>query len=104
MATLSKILTLDNLHKRRIIVVEWYCTCKKSGKSVNHLPHCEVAQALWRVIFTLFDVTWVMLGRVLDLLACWRGQRGNHSVMDVMENSPIVLNVDYLERAECTMF
>jgi hypothetical protein len=73
MATLGKILTLDNLHKRRIIVMKWCCTCKRSGEFVNHLLHCEVAQALWSVIFTLFDVTCVRPGRVLDLLACWRG-------------------------------
>jgi hypothetical protein len=48
MATLGKILTLDNLCKRGIIVVGWCCMCKHSGKSVNHLLlHCEVAQALW---------------------------------------------------------
>jgi hypothetical protein len=45
-ATLGKILTLDNLHKRGIIVVEWCCMCKRSGKSINHLLHCIMAQAL----------------------------------------------------------
>jgi hypothetical protein len=41
---LGKILTIDNLHKKSIIVTEWYCMCKKSGKSIDHLLlHCEVA-------------------------------------------------------------
>jgi hypothetical protein len=35
------------------------------------------------VLFTLFDVTWVMAGRVADLLACWCSQRGNSSVTEV---------------------
>jgi hypothetical protein len=75
---LDKILTLDNLRKRGLIVVNWCCMCKRSGESINHLLlHCEVASTLWSVLFTLFGVKWVMNGRVLDLLACWKGQRGN---------------------------
>lgn len=44
---LGKILTLDNLRKRNIVVVEWYCMCKKSGESIDHLLiRCEVAKEL----------------------------------------------------------
>jgi hypothetical protein len=46
MVALGKILTLDNLRKRNIIVVDWYCMYKKSGKSIDHLLHCEVARDL----------------------------------------------------------
>jgi hypothetical protein len=46
--------------------------CKQSGECINHLLlHCEVAQALWSVVLTLFYVTWVMLGGVVDLFMCW---------------------------------
>jgi hypothetical protein len=83
-ASLGKILTLDNLRKRGLIVVEWCYMCKRSGESINHLLlHCEVARTLWSVIFSLFGVKWVMNERVLDLLACWKGQRGNKMVMGV---------------------
>jgi hypothetical protein len=69
--TLGKILTLDNLRKRGIIVVGWCCMCKQSGESINHLLlHCEVVRALWSVLFTIFNVTWVMFGGVANLLAC----------------------------------
>jgi hypothetical protein len=45
-ATLGKTLTLDNLRKRGIIVVEWCCMCKQSGESIKYLLlHCEVARA-----------------------------------------------------------
>ena len=78
-ATLGKIITLDNLCKIGIIVVGWYCMCKHSGESVNYLLlHCEVAQALWSVLFSLFDVTWVMSRGLTELLACWYGQNGNN--------------------------
>ena len=80
--TLGKVPTLDNLRKRGIIVVRWCCMCKHSGEFVNHLLlHCEVAQALWSVVFSLFDVTWVMPGGVVELLACWH--RGNISAKEV---------------------
>jgi hypothetical protein len=40
---LKKILTLDNLRKRNIIVVDWCGMCKKSEESINLLLlHCEV--------------------------------------------------------------
>jgi hypothetical protein len=60
LAILGKILTLENLRKRQIIVVDWCCMCKKS--------------ALWNFIFGL---AWVMPRRVKDLFACWRGQLGS---------------------------
>jgi hypothetical protein len=76
-AILGKILTLDNLRKRNIIVMEWCCLCKTSGESIDHLfIHCEVASELWTVFFQLFGVAWVMPHRVSELLGCWRGQLG----------------------------
>jgi hypothetical protein len=91
-ASLGKILTLDNLRKRGLIVIDWCWMCKRSGESINHLLlHCEVACTLWNVIFTLFDVKWVMNGRVLDLMACWKGQKGNKMVMKVWRMAPLCL-------------
>ena len=64
--------------------MEWCCMCKQSGESINHLLlHCEVARALWSVVLTLFNVTWVMSGGVADLLVCWRDQCGNISAKEV---------------------
>jgi hypothetical protein len=58
---LQKILTLDNLRKRNVVVVEWCCLCKKNGKSIDHiLLHCEVVRELWSCILKLFGVEWVM--------------------------------------------
>lgn len=51
-ASIRKILMPDSLRKRDIIVMEWCCMCKKNGKTVDHLfLHCEVARALWYVVF-----------------------------------------------------
>jgi hypothetical protein len=73
-------------------VVGWCCMCKQSGESINHLLlHCEVAQALWSVVLTLFYFTWVMFGGVADLLMCWRGQLGNISAKEVCQIAPLCL-------------
>jgi hypothetical protein len=105
MAALGKILSVDNLQKRGVLVVGWCCMCKRSGEYIDHLLlHCEVARDLWSALFTLFDVTWVMPATVLDLLACWRGQVGTHSSSSCVENSPVVLNVDHLERRNARCF
>jgi hypothetical protein len=47
-AALGRILTHDNLCRRRIVVVEWYCMCKKYGESVDLLLlHCDIARVVW---------------------------------------------------------
>jgi hypothetical protein len=44
----EKILTLDNLRKRGVLVVQWCCMCKRGGKFIDHLLlHCEVVRELW---------------------------------------------------------
>jgi hypothetical protein len=66
---LEKILTLDNLQKMNVVVIEWCCMCKKSGESIEHLLlHCEVARELWSYILNLFGVDWIMPRQVIDLL------------------------------------
>jgi len=56
-AALRKILIVDNLRKRHIIIVDRCCLCKRDGESVDHLLfHCDVAIALWNNIFTRFGI------------------------------------------------
>jgi hypothetical protein len=71
-AAQGKILTLDNLRKKRVIVIDRCCMCKMNGESVDHLLlHCEVARVLWNAIFSRFSLSWIMPLRVVDLFACW---------------------------------
>jgi hypothetical protein len=54
---LGKIPTLDNLRKRKVIVVDWCCMCKRSREFIDHLlRHCKVARELWTSIFPFFGV------------------------------------------------
>jgi hypothetical protein len=62
---LGKILTLDNLRKRNMIVMEWCCMCKTCGESIDHLfLHCEVATEMWSALLQLLGVAWVMPRRL----------------------------------------
>lgn len=75
-AALGKILTLDNLRKWHVIVINICYLCKKIGESMDHiLLHSDVAFALWSILFGCFGMSWVMPRRVVDLLACWWSSR-----------------------------
>jgi hypothetical protein len=54
---LCKILTVDNLRKRNIIIVDRCCLCKRDVETVDHLLfHCDVASTLWIHVFTRFGI------------------------------------------------
>lgn len=77
-AVLGKILTLNNLRKQNLIMVDWCCMCKTSGETIDHiLLHCEVARALWNTAFGLCGLEWIMHCWEVDLQACWRVQFGS---------------------------
>ena len=56
-ASLGKILTTDNLRKRRVMVLDWCYMCKRCGESMDHLLlHCSIAWELWSMVFCLFGI------------------------------------------------
>jgi hypothetical protein len=72
-AALGKILIMNKLRKRYVIMVDWCCSCEKSEESVDHLlVHCEMTNALWNAIFSLVGLLQVMPRRVVDHFACWK--------------------------------
>jgi hypothetical protein len=71
-AALGRILTIDNLRRRHVMVLDWCCMCKENGESISHLLlHCPVARELWSFMCSIFGLRWVMPGGVLDLLYSW---------------------------------
>ena len=70
-AALGKCLTIDNLRKMKVWILDWCYMCKRNGESVDHLfLHCPFASDLWSIVLGLFGVTWVMPHTVLGLLWC----------------------------------
>jgi hypothetical protein len=60
--------------------------------SIDHLLlHYEVARELWASIFRLFGVEWVMPRRVIELLACWRGQLGSRNILEAWRMTSLCL-------------
>ena len=54
---LGRVLTMDNLRRRWLVVLDWCCMCKWDGETINHLfLHCPVARDLWDMIFCLFGL------------------------------------------------
>jgi hypothetical protein len=88
-AAMDRILTMQNLRRRHVIVIDWFYMCKVSGESTNHLfLHCPIATNLWSCMFSLFGLHWVMLKRVLELLACWREGRETSKIQDLWNSIP----------------
>jgi hypothetical protein len=53
--------TLENLQKRRIIVVDWCFMCKMNREFVDHLLlHYEIACAIWNVFFSRLGMSWIL--------------------------------------------
>jgi hypothetical protein len=49
---LGKILTIDNLRKMNLIVINRCCMCKSDGETIDHLLHNEIVCSLWYAIFS----------------------------------------------------
>ena len=46
----DRILTIDNLVKRGLSLINWCCLCRCNGDIVDHLLlHCKFAHTLWTV-------------------------------------------------------
>lgn len=74
-----KVLTIDNLRKKGIIIVDWCCICKSNGSRQIILSSLWGATGLWTFVFCLVGMNWVMPKSVSELLFCWKGTFGKKS-------------------------
>ena len=75
--SLGKFLTIGNLRKRKVWILDWCYMCKCNDESLDHLfLRCLVAMDLRSLVLGLFGVSWVMPKSVVGLLACWQGWFG----------------------------
>jgi hypothetical protein len=102
-AVLRKILTVDNLGKRNLIVINRCCLRKSDEKTIDHLLlQCEIACSLWYAIFNRFGLSWVMPSSVAGLCACWwtGGRSQSATVWKMVLLYPLVV---LMVRKECKM-
>jgi hypothetical protein len=96
---MGRILTIGNLWRRDVMVLDWCCMCKNGGETVDHLLlHYSFAREIWSMVFGLFGVYWVMLSSTLELLECWQGSFGKHRNVFNWESCTSLFDVECLER------
>ena len=84
-ASLGKILTIDNLCRRSIIVLDWCYMCKRCGESVDHLLlHWPIAYllmscGLW--CFVCLDSIGLCLLRLLSCLSLGKVNSGDIAIL-----------------------
>jgi hypothetical protein len=93
-AVCSKILTLDNLERRGMVVVNRCWLCEAEWESVDHLLlHCVVANALWNAFFSpLWGYASLRQGVIHELVDGWP-----YEERCCLENDPSLYYVVYLE-------
>ena len=88
------------------------------GKHCNHmhlegnwclltfLPiyNCEVASTLWKLVFSIVRIQWVMTIGGIDLLASWQGDYGKHCDHMHLEGNFSLPHMVYLEGKERKVF
>ena len=74
------ILTIDNLVKKNLPLVNWCCLCRGEKEIVDHLLiHCKYANTLWSEVLRLFGVQWVMPKNIVSLLSVWWNWLESHT-------------------------
>ena len=73
-------------------MIDWCFLCKGEGESVNHLfLHCSVARGLWASLFCIMNLSWVMPGRVIEVLRCWKKKFDNPIALAVWRMIPLAV-------------
>lgn len=68
-ASKDRILTIDNLIKRGIVLTKKCFLCKNNAESSNHLLFwCPITYNLRTMVYGLLGICWVMVGSVKDEL------------------------------------
>ena len=73
-ASWNRILTTDQLKRRGWILPNRCYLCKMEEETSDHLLlFCKKATMLWRLLFSLFDVQWVLHSSIKRNLMAWHG-------------------------------
>ena len=68
-ATWGKTLTLDMVQKRGRALANRCFMCLEKEETIDHFfLHCSKTRVLWDLLFTLFEVSWVLPSSVGETL------------------------------------
>ena len=91
-ASWGKILTLDQLKKRRWSLPNRCFLCCVAKETIDHLLiHCTKTKVLWHLLFTLFSVLWVLPSSVKEVLLVWHGSFVGKKRRKVWRAAPLCL-------------
>lgn len=97
-AAWEKNLTMDNLRKCSIRIVDWCCMCKNGGETTDRLLlYCAYATDIWSMVFCLFGIQWIMPEKTMN--AYWT-RFWETSLCWCMEGHSSLCYVHYLDREE----
>ena len=127
-ATLGKCLTIDNLRKRKVCILDWCYMCKCNSESVDHLfLHCPVrSYGIWFLVYLecVESCLCLLLGSLLagkvalvttamelfgrSFLFVWCGVFGRRGIVDALKTlsmlcltSSFFLSEPYLTGSLC---
>lgn len=69
----GKVLTLNHLKRRRWVVANQCYLCKGTEKLDHMLLPYHKTRILWDLLFSCFDVKWVLISSVKETLISWQG-------------------------------
>ena len=73
-ATWGKVLTIDQLKRRGMTLVNRCFMCEEDEENIEHLLiHCKSAKMLWNLFLSIFGISWVFPKSVLHTLLAWQG-------------------------------
>ena len=75
-ASWGKVLTLDQLKRRGIPLVNRCFLCEEEEETIDHLLiHCSRAKMLWNLFLAIMDYNWVFPLTVRQSLLAWQSAR-----------------------------
>ena len=85
-------LTLDQLKRRGITLVNRCFLCKEEEETIDHLlVHCSRAKMLWNLFLAIMDYNWVFPLTVRQTLFAWQGANVGKKRKRVWMAAPLCL-------------
>ena len=100
-ASWGKGLTLDQLKRKGIPLVNRCCLCEENEETIDHLLiHCSRAKMLWDLLLAITDFNWVFPSTVCQLLLSWQGASVGKKKEESVDGSSSLYILDAVDGKE----